>query len=151
MKIFSRSNPRTFTSYFVNLHSKFYPFSFRMDKLLGQLKHFEEWKIKSKQSVQALWNNYGEICRLELENESRKEKSVIVKFINPFETKNTTSHMRKVNSYEVEARFYEKYASELKSIKVADYFGTIKVNHQRLIVLEDLRYGFSYLRLNFSR
>ena len=110
-----------------------------MDKLLSQLKYFEKWKIKSKQSVQALWNNYGEICRLEIVHENGEEKSIIVKFINPFETKNTTSHVRKVNSYEIEARFYEKYARELKSIKVADYYGTIKVNHQRLIVLEDLR------------
>merc|ERR1712021_227006 len=76
------------------------------------------------------------------------EKSIIVKFVNPDETKNTVSHQRKVNSYEVESTFYEKYASKLKSARVAAYHGTCKVNHQRLIVLEDLRPEFPRLKRN---
>ena len=45
------------------------------------------------------------------------EKSIIVKFVNPYETKNTVSHQRKVDSYEVESTFYEKYASKLNSAR----------------------------------
>ena len=134
----------------VNVTGNFRQFLFlQMEKLLAQLDQLKGWKLCSKKSVQALWNNYGEISRIEVENDCVR-KSLIVKFINPFETKNTTSHLRKVNSYEVEARFYEKYAKNL-SVKVPDYFGTIKLEHQRLIVLEDLSPRFPGLKRNQTK
>ena len=96
-----------------------------MERLLAEIEPLRDWSIASRDRVQALWNDYGEILRLKIEN-GKSSKTIIVKFIDP-EPEESVSHRRKVNSYLVEAEFYAKYAKRLKTAKVAKYYGTAKI------------------------
>lgn len=71
--------------------------------------------ISSASVIQSLWSGYGEIVRLELEGGALP--SVILKHIklpepgsHPRGWNTTLSHQRKIQSYQVEAHWYQRYA-----------------------------------------
>ena len=63
-----------------------------MEELLRKIPQFSNAEILSSEKVQNLWNNYGEIRRIFLKNQS-----FIVKFIDPpEECQKTTDYDRKI-------------------------------------------------------
>lgn len=100
--------------------------------------------LKLIEVIQELWSGYGFIARIELNNSS--ESTVIVKNIELPEKHNhprgwhtTTSHERKVKSYEVEIDWYKSYSEFCdESCRVASYLISKQDQENTFIVLEDL-------------
>jgi hypothetical protein len=99
--------------------------------------------VQRVEHIQRLWSGYGEIARVGLRGGS--EPSVIVKLVQPSAATHTQSgealrsHARKLRSYEVEQRFYERYASLCgASCRVARALLCERCDEQWLFVLEDL-------------
>jgi len=74
-------------------------------------------EIRSATTIQSLWSGYGEIVRLELID--GVYASVILKHIklpeddsHPRGWNTDLSHQRKIRSYQVEAHWYQRYASQ---------------------------------------
>uniref|UniRef100_UPI00404A05E0 phosphotransferase n=1 Tax=Fulvivirga sp. TaxID=1931237 RepID=UPI00404A05E0 len=106
--------------------------------------------IVSTEVVQTLWSGYGEIKRYVLAD--GKYASVIVKHIQlPDQSKhprgwNTPlSHQRKLNSYQVERKWYQQYASQTDAFcKVPKSYHAVEKDAELLLIMEDLdASGFS--------
>lgn len=106
--------------------------------------------IVSTEVVQTLWSGYGEIKRYVLAD--GKYESVIVKHIQlPDQSKhprgwNTPlSHQRKLNSYQVERKWYQQYASQTDTFcKVPTSYHAVEKDAELLLIMEDLdASGFS--------
>lgn len=100
--------------------------------------------IAGGQPVQTLWGGYGQIVRCELDGGAAP--SVIVKHVrwpsqpdHPYGWNSDASHERKVRSYQVEAAWYEHYASRCSDeARVPRCLGVTARDEQMIIVLEDL-------------
>lgn len=107
--------------------------------------------------IQSLWSGYGEITRVQLENQNNK--SFIVKNIN-FQSKvnhprgwNTDrSHLRKVKSYEVEVEWYKNWAFRCDvSCRIPKCYASQSTDDQHLIILEDLdASGYPFRKSNLN-
>lgn len=94
--------------------------------------------------IQSLWSGYGELSRIQLEDE--EIESVIVKNINfqsindhPRGWNTDRSHQRKVKSYEVEVEWYKNWAARCDdSCKVPKCYSSHSADNKHLIILEDL-------------
>ncbi len=88
------------------------------------------------QRLQELWGGYGEAARYELSGGSTA--SVVVKQVRPG-TGRGRSHQRKLRSYEVEQRWYERYADRCTSdFRAPRALGCVREDGEWLFVLEDL-------------
>jgi hypothetical protein len=94
-------------------------------------------RVVGHRRLQTLWSGYGEIFRLLLEG--GRVGSVIVKLVQPPAAVAGVSHARKLRSYAVELKFYERYAA-----LGGDRWRTARAFHGEargggwLFVLEDL-------------
>jgi hypothetical protein len=94
--------------------------------------------------IQSLWSGYGEISRVQLEDNDHS--SVIVKNINfqsnvnhPRGWNTDRSHQRKVKSYEVEVEWYKNWASRCDaSCRIPKCYASQSTDDKHLIILEDL-------------
>lgn len=95
------------------------------------------------EQVQSLWNDYGEIVRL---CGPSNKQYCIAKVIMPEQAgdhprgwNTPASHVRKLRSYEVEMRFYQRYAELAdENCRVPKLIHAQNTDKQRLLVLEDL-------------
>ena len=100
--------------------------------------------VQIDQCIQRLWGDQGRIVRIR--SDSQRFPSAILKQIwfnrnahHPRGWNTTHSYERKVQSYEVECRWYTDFAKRCTpSCKVPQLLGISKQQHQRLILLEDL-------------
>lgn len=126
--------------------------------MLNQLKeYFQDPELHKQKSIQSLWSGYGEIA---IYSGSNLTQSIIVKHVKP--PKNikhprgwhgSASHMRKINSYEIEANFYSDYAQRCDdNCRVPGYIKhfqipAIKTSHSdfaQVLIMENLNeQGFS--------
>lgn len=113
--------------------------------------------VSKIEDIQSLWSGYGMISRFKVE--STKESQVVVKHIDLSENKEhpkgwntSTSHLRKVKSYEVESKFYELYSLMCaEECKVPKFIHSQSNDHQSFIVLEDLNaIGYSERKTSLS-
>lgn len=94
--------------------------------------------------IQSLWSGYGEIVRLQLEGGTHS--SVILKHIKLPEAGNhprgwntDISHQRKVRSYQVEAHWYQEYASRCgNDCRVPECLAVTASEDETVLVLTDL-------------
>lgn len=102
------------------------------------------------ETIQPLWSGYGEIIRYGLTGGERK--SVIVKHVKLTGQEgrrrgeqNTTSHRRKLRSYQVETAWYAVWSKRCDdNCRVAVCFATAALGDDVVIILEDLNAaGFS--------
>ena len=100
-----------------------------------------------EEEVQSLWSGYGQIIRCKSRKlNGQSEKSYIVKVIAPANASNhprgwntSTSHERKVKSYQVETNFYQHLAHLTdKYNKVPKLIASKVSNDFTLLVMEDL-------------
>lgn len=100
--------------------------------------------------LQKLWSGYGEIARYWL---SERDTHVIVKVVNPAnETSHprgwntSTSHQRKLSSYQNEMVFYQRFAQMTDTFcRVPACLGSGSQNDLSWLVMEDLdQAGFDY-------
>lgn len=100
--------------------------------------------IKSATVIQSLWSGYGEIVRLSLTGGSYS--SVILKHIklpelekHPRGWNTALSHQRKIRSYQVEAHWYQQYASQCGSeCRVPKCLAVDVLEGETVLVLSDL-------------
>ncbi len=104
--------------------------------------------------VQSLWSGYGDIVRYQLYG--CEKQTVIVKHVCPPNKRHhprgwdtNLGHNRKLQSYEVEANWYQHWAAHCDHYcRVPTCFGLKQANHQTTILLEDLDSCGFPLRLN---
>ena len=85
------------------------------------------------QRLQALWDGYGELWRVELDGEL-----AIVKHVQP-KAESSLSHRRKLRSYAIEQTFYARYAARCtETCRVPRALALRADQGQFLTVLEDL-------------
>jgi hypothetical protein len=100
---------------------------------------------RRRERIQRLWNDYGEVFRVELDG----ERTAVVKHVTPpHAVRGSVSDTRKRRSYEVEAAFYRDYAPRCDDrCRVARLYGTRRDGDAWWFVLEDLdAAGFSARR-----
>ncbi|MEP4148067.1 MAG: phosphotransferase [Halioglobus sp.] len=108
--------------------------------------------IRTATVIQSLWSGYGEIVRLELEGSSYP--SVILKHIklpdsgsHPRGWNTGRSHQRKIRSYQIEAHWYQDFASQCDShCPVPGCLAVSAVENETVLVLSDLDASGFYLR-----
>lgn len=96
------------------------------------------------ESIQSLWSGYGEIFRVQLTPASLG--TLVVKQIAPPVTEqhprgwNTdNSHVRKLQSYEIETNWYRQWNHLCGNhSRVANHIASLSVENQSIILLEDL-------------
>lgn len=90
------------------------------------------------EEVQELWNGYGQLLRVYLKDSGLK--SVILKrVLLPKGLEQTTSHQRKLRSYQVERAWYKHYAPNCADeSRVAACYGVKDVGETAWLLLEDL-------------
>ncbi|NRA42338.1 MAG: phosphotransferase, partial [Pseudomonadales bacterium] len=94
--------------------------------------------------IQSLWSGYGQIIRLRLYG--AEMPSVVVKLVSlckveqhPRGWNSELAHQRKLQSYHVEAYWYQQYAMQCDSAcRVARCYGCVIDEQQLVLVLEDL-------------
>jgi len=103
-----------------------------------------------KEIIQELWSGYGKIMRVGLENAG--VESVVVKHVQlPINKKHPRGwntdigHQRKLKSYQVETKWYEKY-SENSLARLPQCLAIDTPNEEVLMVLEDLDDAGYYVR-----
>jgi len=109
-------------------------------------------KMTVKELIQELWSGYGEIVRCRLEGADYS--SVVIKHIklkpnnsHPKGWNTTSSHERKVKSYEVEANWYQLYAKNISNkLRMPKLIGLIQKEEEMLFILEDLDDEGYYIR-----
>ncbi|WP_166424192.1 phosphotransferase [Paraglaciecola sp. 20A4] len=119
-----------------------------MDTLvLQQIQRYcDDPQLYKVQTLQKLWSNYGEIARY---YSPKCDKNIIVKHIKPPSKVNhprgwhsDVGHQRKVDSYRIEADFYQYYAVFCyDDCYVPDYIALIKDTvhtEQQTLLMEDL-------------
>ncbi len=100
--------------------------------------------IIREEVVQQLWSGYGELKRLWLDG--GEHPSVILKHIrladnveHPRGWNTSTSHQRKVKSYEVEWYWYQHYAAQCNNLcRVPKHLASQHNEQERFLLLEDL-------------
>ena len=106
--------------------------------------------IERVEVIQSLWSGYGELKRYFLAG--GKHATVIVKHIQMPETAhhprgwNTElSHQRKLKSYQVEAHWYQAYATKTtQACKVPAIYHVLQQESELLLIMEDLdAHGFA--------
>jgi thiamine kinase-like enzyme len=99
--------------------------------------------------VQSLWSGYGEIARY---ISPKLNKSFIVKHISPPHEQHhprgwntNTGHLRKLQSYQIETHFYQRYADRCDEFCVVpELLLDFREESQQVLVLQDLdQDGFS--------
>jgi thiamine kinase-like enzyme len=116
-------------------------------------QYFADDSLHKLQTIQSLWSGYGDISRYV---SPRFKTTFIVKHISPplepihprgWNTRK--SHQRKLQSYQIEANFYQDYASLCdEHCVVPKLLAEFSENQQQILVLQDLdQAGFS-LRKN---
>jgi hypothetical protein len=107
-------------------------------------------RVTRQQRIQQLWSGYGQIVRLHLSG--APERSVIVKLVQPMAAPKADpiSHARKLSSYAVELRFYERYAARCgAACRVATALLCEQLDQHWLFVLDDLdAAGFDQRRIS---
>lgn len=121
------------------------------------LKKFNASSIQNEELIQALWSNYGELLRVNLNDAD--QSSVIVKLIGLEETRShprgwnsSLSHQRKVKSYAIESEWYSSWANHCDEMcKVPNVYKVAKLEGYQVIVLEDLdQAGFNQRKSHLS-
>ena len=117
------------------------------------LERLEVDEIISREHIQSLWSDYGEIFKMKTSDPART--SIIVKHIS-IPTRGThprgwdtgASNKRKIKSYEVETNWYKIYNEKcVKSSRTANYLGSKSIDNELVLLLEDLdEAGFSKRR-----
>ena len=110
--------------------------------------------IQGSTVIQSLWSGYGQIVRLALNGGSHA--SVVLKHIKLPETSShprgwnsDLSHQRKVRSYQVEAHWYQNYASRCANDCVVPVCLAVKsLSDETILVLTDLDAAGFELRKN---
>lgn len=110
--------------------------------------------VLKTEPVQTLWSGYGEIRRYHLSG--GKHLSVIVKHIlwpksfnHPHGWNSERSHQRKLQSYQVERCWYERYAQHTAyACKVPSILKTVSNETEIMLIMEDLDAAGYVLRLN---
>lgn len=105
--------------------------------------HFSDPAMTKHEVVQSLWSGYGEIARFV---SPKLQQSFIIKHINPVTTAkhprgwNTQiSHLRKLESYQIEAAFYQHFAPLCdQHCTVPKLFTSFTNDHEQMLVLMDL-------------
>ncbi|WP_252730443.1 ecdysteroid 22-kinase family protein [Colwellia sp. E2M01] len=104
------------------------------------------------ETLQALWSGYGQVSRY---YSPKLESSVIVKSVTPPQQVNhprgwhsDAGHQRKINSYKVEAKFYQHYAIHCKNAcyvpQLIALSPTENNDNEQIIIMEDLQHlGFN--------
>lgn len=127
--------------------------------VLTQIKLLlNDMSIVLEQEVQSLWSGYGQILRCKSDESGQR---YIVKFISPQSAdkhpkgwNTSTSHQRKIKSYQVEANFYQYYSQQLNTplinkntiydCKVPELIASKVTDSFTLLIMEDLdQTGFS--------
>lgn len=112
--------------------------------VLAQLKTLlNDPSIVIETNIQSLWSGYGQIIRC---NSKHLQKSYIVKVIAPDNKishprgwNTSTSHQRKLNSYQIETSFYQNYADKTDPYcKVPELISSQISDECILLVMEDL-------------
>lgn len=109
--------------------------------------------IVSTEAVQTLWSGYGEIKRYRLAG--GKYSSVVVKHIqlpdssqHPRGWNTPLSHQRKLQSYQVERRWYQEYVKKTDDqCKVPQCYHAIEEQGELLLIMEDLNAIGYHIRL----
>ena len=107
--------------------------------------------IVCQEQLQSLWSGYGQIVRCQ---SMAKQQSYIVKEIipqaagtHPRGWNTATSHQRKLQSYQVEANFYQRYAGLVdQHNKIPKLIACCQTNDVNVLVLEDLDAAGYYIR-----
>ncbi len=118
--------------------------------------HFSDYLLKITNSskyieleiIQSLWSNYGKISRYQLD--SPELETVVIKFINlskpsthPRGWNTSTSHQRKVKSYEIETHWYEEWSQDCNTnCRIPKLIGSFENKSDQWIILEDLNPTF---------
>ncbi len=106
--------------------------------------------------IQSLWSGYGAIYRLE----NQQGEGVIVKHINPPTIQQhprnwntSTSHQRKLKSYQVEYYWYKEYQKICKpTFKVPTMINASAIGSEQLLILEDLaKVGYPTLKSSINK
>jgi len=109
--------------------------------------------INKLETIQSLWSGYGSIDRYQLDG--CQHQSVVVKHVripnqadHPRGWNTDRSHQRKITSYEVEATWYEDYASRCDDFcRIPRCLAVEHKDGEVLMVLEDLNdSGFAILK-----
>lgn len=127
-------------------------------------EHFKEYLLKITAStdceeieiIQSLWSGYGRISRYRLTNSSMN--TVVVKFISLSQVKkhprgwnSNLGHQRKVQSYQVETYWYEKYSQECKAESyIPKLIGSYSEEKNQWIILEDLNTHYPLRKYDIS-
>lgn len=97
-------------------------------------------QILHTQLLQKLWSGYGSLIRVTL-----NRATVIVKIIefpngqhHPRGWNSEISHQRKMQSYQVEMKWYQRYNENIQKAYSPRYLGSGKIAEQQYLVLEDL-------------
>ncbi len=114
-------------------------------------------RILDTETVQSLWSGYGQIVRCHLTGGS--QSSVIVKHVrwpdqrdHPYGWTSDLSHERKLQSYGVEANWYDRYAERCQDrCRVPRSLGLETGDDEVIMVMEDLdASGFAGRRQNVN-
>lgn len=108
-------------------------------------KQFHTDLVSKTEMIQELWSGYGEIGRYLVEKDGIK-KSYVVKHIDlsnpgnhPRGWNGSSSHQRKIKSYQVEAAFYSLYSAVCSDkSRIPKFYHFEQDEQQSFIVLEDL-------------
>ena len=101
--------------------------------------------------IQSLWSGYGQIWRMQIAGKDLKFKSVVVKRVAPPNEMASTSHSRKIRSYEVETNFYRNWSSMVPEVgsRIPHFWGAQRTEAGEFwLVLEDLDASGFPLRCN---
>lgn len=98
-------------------------------------------KLYSMEIIQSLWGGYGQLVRLRF-----PVKSIIVKHVllpkpseHPRGWNTDLSHQRKLQSYQVEVNWYQKFSLDIDNkCRIPQGFKTFQNENEWLIVMEDL-------------
>eukprot|EP01026_Neomeris_dumetosa_P039858 TRINITY_DN3282_c0_g1_i9.p1 TRINITY_DN3282_c0_g1~~TRINITY_DN3282_c0_g1_i9.p1 ORF type:complete len:331 (+),score=40.96 TRINITY_DN3282_c0_g1_i9:112-1104(+) len=118
-------------------------------ELLSQVINQKSILIKQQQQIGTLWAGYGQVYRVKI-GVDNEELNLVVKVVKPPISKKQVmdeGHKRKLDSYKVEAFFYEKLAEQVLSGGgcIAKPFGVkFDRENQLILALSDLNaQGFS--------
>lgn len=118
---------------------------------------FKTANFKEIEVVQSLWSGYGKLSRIEIENQVPKRiiaKHIILPDhqIHPRGWNTTTSHQRKIKSYQVETNWYNNFSSKCDdACKIPKHINSSSNKNELIILLEDLNeLGFTERKSNLS-
>lgn len=100
--------------------------------------------ISKIEVIQELWSGYGKLMRIY--SPELASNAIIAKLINFPEESNhprgwnsSTSHQRKVKSYEVEFYWYENFQIPNSTFKIPNYIASSSISETKVLLLEDLQ------------